>query len=231
MDAIINNINKINNNLFIIKLKKNPDLDAFIKTYIYFGDAVDNWSIILSKLITRVPTYKERYPLINNLYDENGNGNLNESHVLTFKKLMLKLININNKKSYEEYLLCCPKNEVKHFNSMLQCIVDDEHWLYCFAVLGMIEYIYITISKEIHYYVKNFIKSDSLSSVQEHNDSKLEIDHYSLHEIIDDKHSKDFFDVLKEHYSHNKELIDKGLQKGYDIFDNLYYELALNIDN
>jgi hypothetical protein len=154
MDDVIKNINKIHQNLFIIKLKNLPDIDKFIDSYIYFGEAIDKWSIILSKLITRVPTYKERYPLINNLYDENGNGDINENHVLTFKKLMIKLININNKKTYDEYQISCSKNEVKHFNSILENIISEKHWLYCFAVLGIIEYIYITISKHIHLYVK-----------------------------------------------------------------------------
>ena len=216
MEKIINSINKIDDNLFIIKLRNNIGIDKFIKTYIYFEEAVNNWSIILSKLIVKVPTYKERYPVINNLYDEHGNGNLNENHVSTFKRLMEKLIDVNNDKSYEKYLVESSKNEIDSFNSTLESIIDNRNWLYSFAVLGMIEYVYITISKEIHCYVKNFINSD--------------VDHYSIHEIVDDKHSKDFFDVLNDHYLENKLLINEGLQKGYDIFNKLYYELALNMD-
>jgi|688.fasta_scaffold225571_1 hypothetical protein len=213
MESIIeyaNNINNINENNYFKKLIKNPQLTFFLQSQECFIDAVDNWSKLLGLLITKVPTDRERLIIIENLYDEHGNGDLSKGHVNTFKLFLLSLGYNNDIKLYDTGLKSY--KYVNKFNESLLYSVN-ENWIFQCAMLGMIEFTYITVSTNIHNYVKNYIPAN-------------EINHYSLHEILDIKHATDLFSLITEYFESNKADIINGLETGYTFINNLYESLS-----
>ena len=206
----IQEINKIDTNPYFQKLNTTK-IENFLKSQECFIDAVDNWSKVLGILLSKVPTFKERAIIIDNLYDEHGEGNIVNSHVNTFSKFMKSL-------GYEEDLLInndnLPShNHVKSFNDSLLEKVNNESWLFSVAMLGMIEYTYITVSKNIHKYVAQFIISE-------------DIHHYSLHEIVDVKHATDLFELILPYENIKTEMIINGLITGYNLLAKLYDDLS-----
>lgn len=213
---IANQINKINDNPYFINLTKKINIGNFIKSQEGFIKAVDYWSRILGIMISKLPSDKERIVIIRNLLDEHGFGNLNESHVNTFKMFMESLgfdgyknTNSNDEHKYDYYE---SSKSVNQFINRIKNAINNENWTYSISVLAMIEYTYITVSKNIHNYVSNFINSS-------------EINHYGLHETIDVDHANDFFELLLPYYENNKEIIIKGLNEGYETMYELYDSL------
>ena len=208
--SFVQTLNNIDNNPYFKKLNT-IKIENFLKSQECFISAVDNWSKVLGILLSKVPTFKERAIIIDNLYDEHGEGNIENSHVNTFIKFMKSLgyekellINNDSLSSYEY---------VKLFNDKLLYKVNNKSWLFSVAMLGMIEYTYITISKYIHEYVSQFIISE-------------DIHHYSLHEIVDVKHATELFELLNPYLDCNSEIIISGLLTGYELMDQLYKDLS-----
>jgi pyrroloquinoline-quinone synthase len=207
MDIILNKVNelKMNNKYCDYLTKENKEI--FIKTQIPFKDAVDNWSKILGKMITKVPSYKERIVLIKNLWDEHGNGNLEESHVITFQKFINSLSDSEIEPSENA------KRSVFTFNHYLNYCCNHESWIFSIAVLGIIEYVYVDISSKIHDYISLFIDKDK-------------INHYSCHEVLDKTHSHELFEILVPYLEQYKNEIFAGFAYGICKFDELYQGMS-----
>ena len=168
----------------------------FYNSHTGFIVAVDNWSKVLCKLLVKLPTYKERALILENLYDEHGSGSVTKSHTNTFNNF-LKDINSEHKIDYSSNIY------VDTFNTSLDNILQNKSWVYCTAVIGMIEYTYINSSKNINKYVNKYV-----NKYQKVNH------HYSLHETMDCKHSEDLFSLIGPIYNKNKQEIEDGLQCG-----------------
>lgn len=200
----------INNNRYITTLSNfnNVPIQNFLKSQECFISAVDHWSKVLGLLLTKLPSPKERLVIVQNLYDEHGQGNIEKSHVNTFISLLKSLNYDKEIKLYNEELESY--SIIKKFNESLVNAINNESWTYSVAMLAMIEYVYIDISRNIHNYLKNFLK-----------DSK--INHYELHEIVDEGHYKDLLQLLD---GVDAEDIDKGFEYGYELMDNMYHDLS-----
>lgn len=214
MNNIINRalkINKIDRNRYFEKLRTNPPIDKFIKSQEGFIVAIDNWSTILEQLLPKLPSDKEREPILENLFDEGGNGDITQSHVNTFRQFITSLGYKNTLEINYNY----PSSPaVKKFNQGLHDALNYDHWIFCSAMLGIIEYIYITVSRNIHKYSSQYVQSDKLL-------------HYGLHEIIDDKHSTDLFKMVAPYYDNYGEEITTGIIYGYNLMNDLYNELSV----
>jgi hypothetical protein len=205
-------INQIDNNKYFITLTKNPYIDNFLISQECFISAVDHWSRLLGLLIFYVPTDKEILVIIKNLNDEHGEGDLNNSHTNTFK-LLLKSLNYDKEiLLYNEELKSY--DYVSKFNNDLKNIIMTKNWIYSVAMLAMIEYTYITVSKNIHNYLLHFLPIDK-------------INHYSSHEILDVTHATELFSLIIP-YIKDDELssdIKEGIISGYNIMNELYSSL------
>jgi hypothetical protein len=213
---ICDDINKIENNPYFQNLRNNFEyLPIFIQQQKSFSLAVDHWSKILGKLIYKVPTYKERFVIIRNLYDEHGNGDLNNSHVCTIKRFICSLENITTKHSLLNY----DSNVQKILNNSLDEILETKSWIFVVSVLGIVEYTFITVSKLINEYVSNFIEQNK-------------IEHYSLHEILDIEHATELLSLVLPYINDDEKNNDiyEGIKFGYDIMDNLYLSFLSNND-
>lgn len=219
--TVAKSINKIDDNKYFIYLKKNVKLpnvlENFIDSQIDFIQAVDEWSCILGRMICYVPGVKERNVLIKNLYDEHGNGNIENAHVKTFSKFIKMLYDISNKRNPD-----CDgtgKIIVDEFINKLHITIissDSDLWIYSIAVLAMIEYTYISVSKSIHEFTANYIEPEL-------------IHHYNLHEILDYTHATELFSLVAEYYNTEtgKLIINEGIKKGYKILYELYEQLSI----
>lgn len=212
-----NNINKIDENDYFVSLDKltvKPSLTKFLTSQECFISAVDNWSKALGLMLFHVPTDKERLIIIKNLMDEHGEGDLTKSHTNTFKLLLQSL-------GYDKEILLYNDTlpsyfSVKTFNTNLMDTISGESWIYCVAMLGMIEYTYITVSKKIHNYLLNHLEHDK-------------INHYSTHEIVDVTHATELFSLLIPHMIDGELSNDMkyGIHAGYNLMNQLYSSLNL----
>jgi hypothetical protein len=203
-------INKINNNDYFVNLP-NLSISQFLKTQECFISAVDHWSKMLGLMLYHLPTEK-RVVIIRNLYDEHGEGDLSKTHTNTFKLLLESL-------NYKENILIYNPNLpsysiVSKFNQGLYDAINSESWQYSVAMMGMIEYTYITVSTHIHHYLTKYLPVEN-------------INHYSLHEVLDVEHATELFGLLDENINENiKEDIINGMNKGYELMNTLYDELS-----
>ena len=207
-----NSINKINNNIYFIKLRTDTELlPNFIQSFKHFVIAVDEWSRVIAKVTAYVPSYNERRVLVANLFDENNGV---ESHVQTFEKFV-ELLNsiVPIQKENCQYALEC----TKEFVNGLHSIEASGDWIYAVAALGMIEYTYVTISKNIHQYVTKYTEKD--------------IPHFAVHETLDVDHAIDLFKLVSNHYSTNEDQIIAGIVKAYGLFDKFFSDIYITLIN
>jgi len=200
MNNIINHlddINKISQNPYFINLP-NLSLEQFVKSQKSFIHAINNWSKVLAILIGRTDDPKNRIILLDNLNEENGNGDLSKTHVNTFREL-LKLCDYTGECNIEPHIYI--------FNKFLLDYVQNGDYNIAVAILGAIEYTYITVSKLIYEYLSKYIDVENKET------------HYHKHEIIDYKHATDLFSIV------GNENVIKGLDIGYMLLYDLYVEM------
>ncbi|KAG2432278.1 hypothetical protein HXX76_009196 [Chlamydomonas incerta] len=73
---------------YLCLLRARAPLAWFRSGHREFLAAVNGWSNLLGLLLSRLPRPEQRLPVIANLYDEHGGGNLGASHVATFSHLL-----------------------------------------------------------------------------------------------------------------------------------------------
>ena len=179
-----------------------------------FYFAVFNWVDHLEKLHLKLKSdvricspkiYYDAMELVGeNIMDEKGYDNdiksMEKCHVTTF-------VNFLHAIGFHSEL--CETNAVKHFNKTLSIVLANEPFAFNACVLAGIEYFYICISNIISTYCdKNNIKQA----------------HYKNHELIDLKHSMDFFRVAAIHSATKKDMV-YGVTLGYKLLWDVFHEL------
>ena len=206
--------NKIDDNPYFKRLLLMPYVSNFLKSQEAFISAVDNWSKVLIKMLSIVPSVIERQKIIENLYDEHGGDDVNKAHVNTFQQFMTSMGYSDKLKIYYDY---DSYKHVKQFNDSIEEVISKHHWTRAVAMLGMIEYTYITVSKNIHNYAANYMNKEN-------------IHHYSIHEIMDTKHATDLFDLVAPYTVPHQMDIYYGIADGYNIINTLYDKLSEYLD-
>lgn len=193
-----NNLNKINDNTYFKKLNT-LDIDSFCHSQYDFVYAVDNWSNILLRSALKCNNQYDRYVFIENLYDEHGCGELENSHVNTFNKMIFIMSNSKYEKLHT-------RKHIKNFIDNINKIIDTENLDFISGMLGMIEYTYITVSKNIYEYLLNKMPNATT--------------HYNLHSTLDVEHAQKLLEIG------NGDDIYNGIKYGYMLMDTLYTEMA-----
>ncbi len=173
IDHIKRRLDLLFDNVFFSKLIKNQmELSEFVKYQEPFFWAVKKWGSVMSDCI-----YLESDQTIKNVYqknwsDEFGLEDQTHSHVNTFIQYLKEIGHTGNN-------ICNKTKSVIDFEMFLDSVVKsttNERLL----TFGTIELTYVFISHIIHNYVSN--KNGAILDV-----------HYSLHELLDVKHSIEFF--------------------------------------
>ncbi len=185
------------------------NLEEFIRTQEQFYYAVTGFSVPLALVTAGIPEYENRVKILKNLLEEHGEGDMGETHGATFTELLKRL-------SGKSAITIPPaKEDVLLFNSTLDDICRNHHYLKGVAALGMIERMFADISAFIG---ATIIERGWLP--------KERIIHYTVHQKLDTIHAEDFFSILRPHYETNREIIDEGLMLGAITFLKLYQQLG-----
>lgn len=196
----------IETNVFLSGLKNNTiPLQDFINAQCRFINCVNYWSQLLGRLIYRLPEYKDRKLILENLIEEHGIEPGHVSHVETFTNFMDSIGGAVN---------MVPDKAVLVFNNTLDSIVCNEALAKCIATFGYVEYYYQHISSIIVNYLKQNGKYTNI--------------HYAEHELLDVKHYTDLFSLLHK-YPLDTQFVamQYGSKAVIELFDSYYTDSYL----
>lgn len=212
VDRILKENSYLENDYFLALINKEMSKEQFIKTQLQFYYAVVHFVVPLSYTAASIPTYTQRLNIIKNIWEEHGEGDLNQTHGSTFTEFLKRLT------QNSDITIPASEHAVNLFNGSLNQLTRDEHFLTGVAVMGMIERMFADISASIGTEV---IALDWLK--------KEKMIHYTVHQELDCIHAEDFFSILRPYYSeeNSREIINAGLKAGATTFLAFYSNLWL----
>jgi pyrroloquinoline-quinone synthase len=183
--------------------------EDFLETQVQFGHAVFFFSRPMMVLAGRISSAALRLPLLENVRDEHGRGDLSFSHEATFTRFLERL-----GVSQAEVSVRPLWPEVRAFNTVLVgvCTLDDVAT--ALATLGIIEDLFASISAELGRAIvsRGFLSSEALV-------------HYRTHEELDELHAEGFYAPLRARFVSEPALryqVEQGLELGASVFLSLY---------
>jgi pyrroloquinoline-quinone synthase len=189
---------------------KQNNKQSFGQSQIPFRYAVEGFSCALAATVAKIPELERRVKLAENVAEEHGLLGDKIPHKQTITEF-LNVMGIEN----HELDIPCPAG-VHSFNQSLRnyCLSNSPEA--GAALLGIIEYVFITISNVVAKHIErnNWVKAGSQR-------------HYEVHEILDIEHSQVLFDICSPYWDLDvKRLeISQGLLLGAYYFWDLYNEL------
>lgn len=183
--------------------------DDFAETQIQFFHAVEFFSRPMAALAAKIPTPELRMEILRNVWEEHGEGDVRLTHKATHREFLARLaglsaIDIEGRALWPE---------VRIFNTTLAgaCVLDDYH--VGAGALGIIERMFSDISSRIG---RGVVLNGWIEAAR--------MVHYDLHEVIDVRHSKDFFEVLAADFGDPRAAysVEQGLRMGAVVFDGLF---------
>lgn len=183
--------------------------DDFVETQAQFAHAVFFFSRPMMVLAARVSNPQVRLPLLENVGDEHGDGDLSMSHEATFTQFLSRL-GVSKDELWRRPLW----PEVRAFNTVLAgvCTLDDVPT--ALATLGIIEDLFASISAEIG---RSIVKRGFLT--------ESALVHYKTHEALDVLHAEGFYAPLRARYETDELVryqVEQGLELGATVFLSLY---------
>ncbi|WP_163998082.1 TenA family transcriptional regulator [Pyxidicoccus caerfyrddinensis] len=185
--------------------------DDFVETQVQFFGAVAHFSRPMAVLASRLPRPEQRLPLVENVFDEHGRGNLVHGHERTFR-LLLERLGVEAARVGR-----VPWPEVRAFNAALTGLAAFDSTLTGLAVFGIIEDLFSGISLELG---RGIVSRGWLDSAQ--------VVHYPTHATLDEEHADGFYRQLDGPYgadARDAEEIEQGLRLGGHLFLSLYDDL------
>ena len=211
----LKNNTPLNNELYFKSLANGTmSFDVFKKSQTNFYSAVCYFSRPLFVLCSRMDSYSKRLSILENIFDEHGNDDINKAHGKTYKQYLINLGVKEQKIKKNEF-----HRSVKNFFSKIDNVVKNEDPEKAIAMYGIIEDRYTIISSII---AKTLLKNNWLD------ESKLA--HYLVHEEIDMYHSKLFYNLIEKKWFENSSNIQikEGLNLGNELVLKLFNELLLD---
>jgi pyrroloquinoline-quinone synthase len=183
--------------------------EDFVETQLQFAHAVFFFSRPMLVLAGRVSSAQVRLPLLENVRDEHGRGDLSFSHEATFTRF-LELLGVPKDELWSRPLWPA----VRAFNTVLAgvCTLDDVPT--ALATLGIIEDLFASISAEIG---RGVVARGWLGAEQ--------LVHYRTHEELDELHAEGFYAPLRARFATEPSLryqVEQGLELGASVFLTLY---------
>ncbi|WP_164009513.1 TenA family transcriptional regulator [Pyxidicoccus trucidator] len=185
--------------------------EDFLETQVHFFAAVAHFSRPMAILASRLPRPDQRLPLVENMFDEHGRGNLGHGHERTFLVLLERLGVVVGRASRT------PWPEVRAFNAALTGLAAFDTPLTGLAVFGIIEDLFSGISLELG---RGIVARGWLEAE--------EVTHYPTHATLDEEHAEGFYRQLDGPYGEDprtEEEIEQGLVLGGHLFLRLYEDL------
>ncbi len=195
---------------FLWMAKDSTKRDDFRRTQVPFRFAVEAFPQALAAVLARMPRLETRQPIADNIAEEHGRGNLLVSHKATFLQYLRAM-----GAQPAELERSCPTT-VRAFNQSLLgfCLMHGPEA--GAALLGVIEHLYVGISTQIAGTVgeRGWCAAGSQR-------------HYEVHQVLDETHSRDLFDVARPLWPERsaREQVALGLTLGAHWFWTLYLDL------
>ena len=187
--------------------------EDFVETQMQFYYAVVFFSRPMAVLAAKIPSAAVRTEILRNVWEEHGEGSAEQRHGATFLELLNRLAG----KTRDDVETRALWPEIRAFNTTLIgcCALDD--WEIGAGCLGIIERMFVDISAWIGHEIaaREWLPKDRVV-------------HYAVHEVLDVKHSDDFFAVLEPAWDQDaaaRYRIEQGLRLGAYVFDRLYRDL------
>ncbi|MFP2925565.1 TenA family transcriptional regulator [Pyxidicoccus sp. 3LG] len=186
--------------------------EDFVETQLQFFGAVSHFSRPMALLASRLPRPDQRLPLVENVFDEHGRGDLGHGHEQTFLLLLQRLgADMNRVRR------CASWPEVRAFNAALTGVASFDTPLTGFAVFGIIEDLFSGISLELG---RGIVSRGWLAA--------SDVAHYPTHATLDEEHAEGFYRQLDGPYGEDArtaEEIEQGIALGGHLFQRLYEDL------
>lgn len=179
----------------------------FLRSQIPFFYAVEAFPRALALLASKIETSEERLLVIENLYEEHGQGNAKKFHTMTFKEFLYAL-GWNGISVVNPWITDWINGELLMGNEPLSAVEYA-------AYLAGIEYAYAPISQDI----ANHVKTLQLKSEQSH---------YSIHSVLDWEHGAELLTVSETIANRNgidQDVIKEAFVKGQQAFLKLYNKI------
>ena len=192
---------------------KHTDKRSFAQSQIPFRYAVEGFSCALAATVAKIPQLERRVRLADNVAEEHGLIGDKVPHKYTISEF-LHALGIEE----SELDVPCPAG-VHAFNQSIRNFCLSNSPEADAALLGIIEYVFITIS--------NVVATHIVSAGWASKGSQR---HYEFHEELDIEHSQVLFDLSDEYWPHlwKREEICQGLILGAHYFWELYNSLYYN---
>lgn len=184
--------------------------EGFLKTQLPFRFAVESFSQALAAVLARISILEERLAIAENVAEEHGHGNLNDSHKHTFQQYLRAL------GATPEQLESPCSTPVFAFNHSILNYCLTQLPEAGAAALGIIEYLYVDISAAIAHTVdrRYWIAPGTQS-------------HYTIHEKLDVEHARELLLLAKPAWDcpRTRAVVAQGLLLGAHYFWRLYHDL------
>jgi pyrroloquinoline-quinone synthase len=169
---------------------------------------VEHFPRFLAAILTNIPDYRLRMPLVENLFEEHGRMNMNLVHLETYRQF-LHGIGV----TAEEIARSEPIVPVLAYNRAVTDLCLHYPFPEGLAALGVIEEIVARVSPIVgRYALARYGEEPSLA-------------HFTDHEKLDVTHANEIYEVAAQLYEgENRPLIERGLQLG------MYYHTRLYTD-
>jgi hypothetical protein len=192
---------------------KETDKHSFARSQIPFRYAVEGFSCALAATLAKIPEFERRVSLADNVGEEHGLVGNKMPHKYTITEF-LNVLGIED----SEMNIPCPAG-VHAFNQSVRnyCLSNSPEA--GAALLGIIEYVFITIS--------NVVATHIVSVGWTTKGSQR---HYETHEVLDVEHSRVLFDICEGYWQHQSKRVEicQGLILGGQYFWSLYNTLYYN---
>ena len=195
---------------FLWMQSPHTDRATFMRSQLPFQSAVESFSQPLAAVLSKISTLEMRMGLMANLSEEHGNGNPLRSHKATFRQYLKSLGATDND------LIIAENITVLAFNQSILNYCSTQSASSGAALLGIIEYLYVTVSSNISKTIldRHWVIPGSQS-------------HYSTHETLDVSHSQDLLQLAQSDWdnSRSRSQINQSLILGAHYFWTLYQGL------
>lgn len=214
IQKILSYIDYPNNSYFKALKEKSFEKEDFLETQLQFYFAVVFFSRPMAAAAAKIPEPKQRLEVVRNVWEEHGEGDLSDIHGHTFTELLFRL-GVKDMEEIEKRTLW---PATRQFNTTLAGATVIDEYLVGVGTMGIIEHMFSEISGWLG---QGIIHNGWLSEEN--------LIHYNLHEELDIKHAKDFFDVVEPTWQNGTEderyIIEQGIWLGAFAFNQLYENL------
>ncbi|NMO21366.1 iron-containing redox enzyme family protein [Pyxidicoccus fallax] len=185
--------------------------EDFVETQLHFFAAVAHFSRPMAVLASRLPRPDLRLPLVENVFDEHGRGELGHGHERTFRLLLERLGADLSRVGRAHW------PEVQAFNAALTGVSTFDSPLTGLAMFGVIEDLFSGISLELGRGIvsRGWLPADKVA-------------HYPTHATLDEEHADGFYRQLDAPYetdARSASEVEQGLLLGGHLFQRLYEDL------